>query len=314
MGLQLALFDGCESVPPTPVPAPVAPAQAIEAAPGQADLFGGPYRERHEATLACERLDGAALRAAHASVLQSYPAWEPAWAWPRWADGLDFLDAADLDERATRALALERDVADRFPGMPPACLAVVRREALARTARAALAARGPAARVGGHLAGALLLAAGLAEHARSALQAAAGAVPQDAAVRYLLGWACFRAGAADEAIAAWRDACLLDPGSLDERDLPPVVTDLLDLAADLEDLAGDPREWLPVLADLTGVAPLPRWAAAATRAATAGRRFAALLRSYRDQQSGAALAEARRDLKREMIASAPALREYVRRI
>jgi hypothetical protein len=159
-----------------------------------------------------------------------------------------------------------------------------------------------------------LLAAGRVEQARAALQAAADAVPHDAAVRGLLGWACFRAGAVDEAVAAWRDACLLDPGSLDERELPPVVTDLLDLAADLEDLAGGPREWLPVLADLTGAAPLRPWAVPAPREATAGRRFAALLRAYRDKQVSGVSPEDRRELKREMIALAPALREHVRRI
>lgn len=316
VGLQLALFDGVDCAPPTPVPEPVeiAPAPVVEVVPGQTDLFGGPYRERHEAELACERLDGAALRAAHASARRSYPTWEPAWRWPRWADGLDALEAADLDLRVARALALERDAADRFPGMPSAQLAMVRREALTRAACAALQARGPAARVAGRLPGELLLEAGRVEQARAALQAAAEIVPRDGAVRAVLGWACFRAGGVDEAVAAWRDACLLDPVSLDERDLPPVVTDLLDLAGDLEDLVGGPRDWLPVLADLTGAAPLPPWAAPAPREATAARRCAALLRAYRDEQASGASPEQRRALKREMIALAPALREHVRRI
>ncbi len=320
MGHQLGLFDGCEGPAPAPTPAvepPEPPLPDLGADPGQTDLFAGPYRERHEAELACERLDAVALRAAHASARRRYPTWAPARDWSAWADSLEQLaDVSGFDAQAERALALADGAAAArvFPGMPRALVATVRREALARAARAAVAARGAAARATGRPAGALLLAADPPEEATAALEAAAAAAPADAEFRFLLGTSYWRSGRATEALAAWRDACLLDPASVDERDLPAAATDLLDLAADLDDLPGDPAAWLPVFADLTGAAPLPGWAVEAPDDAPPARRFAALLRAYRDAQARSEGDEARSALKRAMLRLAPPLRERIRRL
>ncbi|MBI2894167.1 MAG: hypothetical protein HYY06_11505 [Deltaproteobacteria bacterium] len=315
VGAQLELFGGCDAVPVVRTAPPEPPVVEAGEDPLQTDLFDGPYRERHEAELACRRLDGPALRRAHASAARSYPRLEAASAWPGWAEALDWLGAADPVERASRALALDAGGgAQRLAGMPAELLALVRREALARAARDVIEAGGPAAEVLGRPAGWLLLAAGLPDEAVRALEAAADAAPLDARVRAALGVAHDRAGRPDDALEAWCQACLLDPGCLDERHLSPAAADLLDLAADLEDLPGDPREWLPVLADLTGAAALPRFANEAPPESSPARRFAALLRAYRDAQSQQSPAERRRELKRAMIALAPAAKELVRRI
>lgn len=314
MGDQLALFDVLGPAASVSVPPPEPQAVVAADDPRQTDLFGGPYRERHDAEQACWRLDGAALREAYASAARSYPQWVTARAWPEWADGLDWLAPSDPDERAARALSLDREGAERFAEMPAAWLAIVRREALTRAARAILEARGPAAYVLGRPAGWLLLVAGLHDDAARVLGNAVEAAPFDARVHACLGLAHARAGRPDDALAAWRDACLLDPQSLDERDLSPAATDLLDLAADLEDLPGDPSEWLPALADLTGAAMLPPWASGTPPDASPARRFAALLRTYRDAQAAHASESRRRELKRAMLALAPATRELVRRV
>lgn len=318
MAQQLNFFGAWETVvaapdlPPPPVVVPVvAPVD-----PRQAVLFEGPHSCRREAELACEALDGEALRAAWRRAQALYPAWEGAQRWPTWADGLDELRGGEgalaQVERALLLLSPAR-AAQRFPEMSGARLHQVRGSALCRAARRLQDEQGAAARLpDGRPLGFLYLLAGRPTEAALSLRLHDHARPGQGQVLGYLGEALWRCGEERGAVLSYRDAYLHEPAAVDERELTcrPVM-DLLDACGDLglEDGA-----WLPVVADLQGRLPLAAESTPAPAGASAARLAAALLFVYRQGQRSGQSDAARIGQKRSLLALAPALRELIRRL
>jgi tetratricopeptide (TPR) repeat protein len=320
---QLTFFGTWEAVVPVAEAPPPEPPPELPPAtdPRQCGLFDGPLTLIHALETASARLDLAGLRAAWQEAQAQFPQWARAQSWSRWIADLEWLTQESHRplahaEQVRRALVVHQDPTTRFWGMGPALRARVVSEALAQAAYRWVEAEGPEAHLDdGRPVAWLLMQAGRPAEAVPLLQAAVAAQPGQARLYYTLGEALWRSGQREQALGAYRDACLIEPGALDEAELTCApLLDLLDRAAELE-LPGTAAAWAPVLADLEGVAPLARTTIELLAEGPAPRVMAALLAEYRRKRSRGALPEpARMEIKRAMLKAAPELKEFVRRL
>jgi tetratricopeptide (TPR) repeat protein len=315
MSRQLNLFGPEEvcGVSSAPAPEPLAQAADLASLPGQLELFFGAHTYERAAEEALLSLDAAALRDLADDADRAYPDGLPADRWRAWAGGVEWLfgEAVSVRERALRAVAVLDGViaGGRFPGATAGTREALGRAAARGACAALVLAEGPAASLpDGRPAGCLLLDAGDPERALEALAGALGAGRADAATRAAHGRALWRTGRRAEALRAFSEALLLEPA--EEVDAPQ-LEDLAGVAEELE-LPGDPRAWMPVLADMDGVVPLPSWAGDVTD--TPARAFAALLRELRRRRGTGATPEELIAAKRDLLRAAPALRDRVRRL
>jgi hypothetical protein len=326
MPMQLTIFGDWEEVgePKTgaaarPEPEPGSRGQA-PADPRQLEIFAGPHTHQRAMADALEALDAPKLRDTFRAVRRIYPTWLPAEAWPLWADGIEWLvgpERAPLPPavRADRALALLDDgvARERFPDLGEDLLAVVRVSAAARACEALLSSAGPQATLAdGRAAGLLPLLAGGPEKALGPLQAAVAAGLADGGTQAALADALWRMGRRREALVACRDALLIDPSSLEEIQDPSLLA-LLDEIEEL-DLPGEPRAWIPALADLRGLVSLPDLESEVDPCRAPAARFTSLLARYRRQRREGAAATVLVEAKRALLQIAPALKEWIRRL
>ena len=171
----------------------------------------------------------------------------------------------------------------------------------------------------------LLLVAGDAKRARALLADALATLEREAGdrdaafpVERAWSWlaeAEWLAGDVDAALGAYVRACLRG-GALTEPEMTcEAILDLFDLAADLE-LPAPITDWIPVIADLLGVARLPDEAFDVPAGAVPARQLARELALYRRARSRPPHDEAARiEAKRTMMKLAPPLvRELLRKI
>jgi hypothetical protein len=128
------------------------------------------------------------------------------------------------------------------------------------------------------------------DQAAGPLQAAVAAGLTDGPTRAALADSLWRLGRRREALIAFRDALFADPSSLVETQNPSLLA-LLDEIEEL-DLPGEPRAWIPALADLRGLVSLPESVLDPDLSSPPAARFTALVARYRRRRrEGAAIAE-----------------------
>jgi hypothetical protein len=326
MAEQLSIFGHWERVvpavqeeaPPPPPPPPV----PID--PRQVDLLSGPQPLRAALEEACLALDAAEVRRAHQELFSRFLGQGWAARALEWADTIEWLvgrgaEVPGVDEQVARARALaEAGGAARLPEAPGYLLDGVRLAALRRAVGRLVAERGAAASLpDGRPAAYLLLAAGDADGAHSALEAACATVASvDARWLGYFGEAAWRRGQAHQALELYCRACLEDPLAVDQEQLTcQPVLDLVDLGEDLE-LEVPVLAFVPVLADLRGLLLLDDRALQPWPSPTLAQRLCGLLRRYRIRRAAGSLDEgARIEAKRELMRVAPrGLRELLRAI
>ena len=321
MARQLALFypQDESDVDAGGLLAPVELTSVPAADDVQLDLFGGPAHEQRLMEWALETLDAAALRAAHAEVTRRFPRWKPAAVWPTWADGLEWLSGSGSPGLprllADRALDLVADDTGLrlFPMAGVGLLSRVRIAAASRACAALLEREGPTARLrDGRAAGTLPLRAGDPQGAIEPLRRALQAHVDEGPTRAALAEALTAAGRADEALVVWRDALLRASADIHEGQLPAALGELLDAVEETE-LRGERIRWLPILADLCGLLPLPVHVETDPAFGPAGA-FAVELCAFRRHRAGGGSREELLAHKRRMLDLAPGLREFVRRL
>lgn len=307
MADQLNLFGEWERVPdpaPAAATAPVAEAPPPDVSPRQAALFSGPHLGEAAVAAALEALDPAGLRAAAARVAEEFPSYAGLRRWPAWADALGALLARDAGALCDAAQAFAG-----WPGMAPDLVAILR-AALLREAFARLGPTGTTP--DGAPAASLLRLAGRPDLAVAALEAALREDATDATTHVELAIVCGLLGRADRALAAWRDALILDPDAVSDDDLGDTrLGELLDDAETLE-LPGAARAWVPALAAIAHLVAVPSWAAEAPEDAAPARRVVALLAQLRQARTERAPDAAVVALKRQILGIAPGLRERLR--
>ena len=325
MAEQLTIFDIWETVVreplprPEPRPEPDLPAP-IPVLPGQQSLLSGVHLGEAEVDRALAAFDADRLRAASARTRAQYPQYTPAALWPRWAEGLEHLRAGPPRARLEAAWALAGpDVAEaHFPGISGERFGALYVDALLAASEAVLGAEGPMARAAdGTPLVSLLVRWDRADRALVHLDADAAAVAASGE--------CLRIRArcegvlgrpADTVLRTWLAAAALEPGATaDDPALPAELGDLLAWAEDAG-LEGEPGDWLPALADLFGVCPLPApeavFAGQDVPADRPGLRFArglAHLRALRRRRVSDAES---RPVKAGLLAAAPGLKERLR--
>lgn len=222
----------------------------------------------------------------------------------------------NASEQATRALRFARgEEHDRFVGFRQKMRSRLCEGAARRAAARLCQWQGPDARLNdGRPAGYLLLVAGLADEAEIMLAGAAGAAPTDGKVLSCLAEALWRAGKHDAGIRAFSHAALVDFSGIDDDDVETVPIQKLLVEADDLALPGDARAWIPTLADLSGIAPLPVEALSERESPVAAKRCAALLFLYHRERATGAPEHALLALKREMLRVAPTLAERVAKL
>jgi hypothetical protein len=319
MATQLSFFGSAEPVRThaTPRPPDVAPAPAPPPDPRQCDLFDGPYSVLDALESAFLRRDAGAARAAWTEGLQRFPEWTGGSRWSAWIDDLEWLAGGETPEvLLARASSLQADGgADRFPEMRLRLRAEISNAAIADAAERLIARDGVEARApDGRAAGLLLLLSGRPGPAAAALARAAASRPLDGRVRGYLAEALWRAGRGREALAAFRDACLLSTDAIDEEvtTCAPVL-DLLDRALDLE-LPAPAVAWIPLLADLEGLVSLLDAPNDLPTETSVVREAVDRLRELRRGQRQGLTEGERIALKRALLRAAPGLRELVRRL
>lgn len=310
-------FDGRWE--PIAEPHPVAESTAVEAQleapppvvlPNQQDLFVGIHVYEEQARSALLMLDAARLRAVIDEASLLWQRVDQLASWAAWADAID----AQLDPpeaQLQRALDLDDEqLSRRLPGASSALAAAYREEALARAASRELATRGAAARLpDGRAVAELLIDAQRLEAAAKALAAAVVDGCDDGHTRTRLASVLWSLGRRPAALAAQCEALLHDPAGVRESEIQiPPLLDLLDDLAD-EDDCGEPLPWLPILAELRGVQPLPPSASPAPADASSPRQVAALLVDLRRERDPAQ----RLQIKRSIGNLAPWLRPHVRK-
>lgn len=303
MDLQLNLFGIWEEAPrpPSPQPPP-APAPPPPPEPGQGELFSHVVRLRRAAEDAALALDGGALRAVFTKLGGDRGLLRGARAWPTWADALEAATGGP-DALAAAALALgdSAEAARSFPQMAADLLARVRR-ALADRGLEALTRRDGAGATlpDGRPAAALLLEVGAVDAAIVALRGAIAEGADGAVWHATLAEALQVSGAADAALQPWCEALARDPSVRSAEALRGPASELLDLAED-EELPGDPRGWVPALAELVLGVGAGRALAGDSPAARFGRALMALRAAPRNDEA------ARLAAKRALVKLAPSL-------
>lgn len=326
MAEQLTIFGSWEQVAPRPVeerPPPPTPPPPPPIDPRQVDLLSGPMPLRAKLELACEALDAAALREAHAALVQKFLGQRWTERAPEWAEGIEWLvgtKSAPLtaEGQVERARSLLDDGAARarFPEVTDYLLGRIRSGALHRAAARLTAEHGPGARLDdGRPAGYLLLLANDPALARAYFTAAeeVDTAPDARRLGYL-GEAASRVGDETAALRAYATASLIDAAAIDAEALQCApVLELLGEAEDRE-LPEAAINYLPALADLLGKLPLDDAALNPPPGAGYARRLAKLLRDYRRKRARRDFGQqARLAAKREMHVDAPeGLKELLR--
>ena len=323
MAQQLTIFDVWEEVQPKVPPAPVRPPEPvlepIPVLPGQQSLLTGVHLGEAEVDQALSLGDAPALRAVGARILLRYPQYAPAQVWATWAGGLESLAAGD--PVACLAAAERLDDPDfagaHFPEMSPERFAALHEATFLRAVRAVLLADGPLARGAPPYEGwaaTVLLRFDALREARTHFESIVRTHPEDATAWRALARCRVDGGAGQAANTAWLMASMLAPeATARDPHLPPALADAMAWAEDLE-LSGAPAEWLAALADLRGVASLPKPDALppVRDAEPAGITFARDLATLRALRRRRALAEEFRPVKAALLAAAPALKEALR--
>lgn len=315
---QLALFGPSVQVvfeaPPEPEAPPPPPLPPVD--PRQCSILEGPLGHIGALQCALLQLDVAAARADWERAAFAYPQWARGESWPSSIDELEAVLQLAASERAGRLIAQREAAAGCFPGLGPELRRELLDLLLLRTSADLLAADGGRALLpDGRAAGFLCLLAGNMQQAQAALAARIALYPRDGRSRGYHAEALARTGRLREALEAFRDAFLVEPQRVDEAWIScEPVGELLDLADEL-DLPGDPRTWIAVLGDLTGVWPLASARVELSGVSEPWQRVAdALLRFRREQRTGQPGEAERIAIKRVLLRDALQLRDLLRRL